>query len=115
MDLLGERVERNLAASKCDRRREIPGVFCASSHSLQQCHHSRSVLLAPLVDPVLVEVLEQIALAELERVLQPTLRQKSVELAHVGPDLIRAGQGDHVAGGQEIAIGVGAERATQRG
>ncbi len=113
MGLLGERVERDLAACERDRRREVPRGFRASGHPLQQRHHLRAVLVASLVDPVVVEVLEQLAPRELERILEPALRDEPLELAYVCPDLIGAGEGDSVAGGQQVAIGVGAQRATQ--
>ena len=71
------------------------------------------MLVASLVDPVVVEVLEQIAVRELERVLEPALSDDPLELAYVGPDLIGAGERDCVAGGQQVAVGVGAQRATQ--
>ena len=115
MCLLGERVERDLAPSESDRRCEAPRSFRAGSHSLEQRHHPGAVLVASLVDPVFVEVLEQIAPRQLERILEPAIREQLLELAYVGPHLIRAGEGHCVAGRQQVAVGVGAQRTTQSG
>jgi hypothetical protein len=113
MGLLGERVECDLAARQRNRPREVPRRLRASGHPLQQPRLPRTVLVASLINPVLVEVFEQFAFAELERLLKSTLGDELLELADVGPDLIGAGEGDSVAAGQQVAIGVSAQRATQ--
>ena len=61
MGLLGERVEHDLSPGESDRLCEASRSFRASSHSLQQRHHPSAVLVASVVHPVFVEVLEQIA------------------------------------------------------
>jgi hypothetical protein len=85
----------------------------ACRHPLQQLGESRAVLGASLVDPVVVEVLEQFAPREFECILQPALREEPLELGHDRSDLIGAGERDGVARGEQVAIGVRAERAAQ--
>ncbi len=113
MSLLGERIEYDLAACERHGGREVPGGLGGAGQLLQQSHHVRTVLIAVLMHPVFIEVREQIAADEIERVLQLALREQPLELADVSPDVIGAGERDSLACGDQVAIGVDPQRAAQ--
>src|SRR5439155_26426148 len=63
------------------------------------------------VHPVVVQTGEQLAAAQVERILQTLLLDAALEFGDVGPHDSLAGEPDLVAVGEDVALAIGSQRA----
>jgi len=107
--VLPERVERDAATRDARGLRQRAGRLGVGRHALEHVAEAVAVKLPSLVDPFAVKSREQFAVAEVDRVLQPSLPDEPVELPGVHDDVIAA-EPDHVARGAERSVALRSER-----
>ena len=89
--LLCERIQRDPPARVADRCRQVPSRFNAVGEAAKHAGQAIPVLVAPLVDPVVVEPGQYVAPAKLDSVAEPVLIDAALKFGDVGPHEILAG------------------------
>ena len=111
--LLRSRIELEPAARVAERRLLIAGGVAGGG---QQLEHAVAVHAALIEHPVVVEIPQQVAIDERERLLEPSLGSQPLRLEHVDPDVRDAhptAVGDDVPLGLPELTAQGGERGPQ--
>ena len=103
-------IERDAATRDANRVRQRAGRLGVRGQALEHVAEAVAVRLAGLVDPLRVEPRQQLAVAQVDGLLQPPLPNEPLELPGVHEDAV-ADEPDHVARRHEDALARRAERA----
>jgi hypothetical protein len=100
--LLGERVVRDGCARAADRLVVVAGVRGALGQLLVRGGHPFAVCGARIVDPLVVEAGQQLAVAGVDRLGGAALGEQPRARAHVDPELVATVQPDGLPGGDQV-------------
>jgi hypothetical protein len=113
--VLRQRVERHVLAAVPHCEAQIAGLLGRCSQRREHLAHALAMPVALLEHPVVVEVAQQLAAAELQCLRATAERDEAGELARVDPDAGRVLDPDSLAVGRNTARGDLAELVAQGG
>jgi hypothetical protein len=101
--VLGDRIQLQPAARMANCRVDVAGLLGGSAERGQQVADPVAVRAPLLEHPVVVEVRQQLALRELQRLVPTTLPGEAADLARVDPDVGAVLDPHPVAAGDDLA------------